>query len=151
MLNYRYCETLSIIEKSVLHRPTWSQSRKQPRQNHLSFPTNADLPDNLPTRWHPTTTPISENSSANGCSRNFELFSFFRVLIKKNFGGHVPPPRTPMFVMSHHWLALDCRLYRSLHPRSKHRRWSLSSWLTISWQMIDKRCDVVQKRCVKYM
>jgi len=89
------------------------------QQSGLSFPTNADLPDNLPTRRHaqpitypktprqmtglavfcsdkidfrsrqeqscPTTcrrddtlppTPISENSSANGCSRNFELFSF---------------------------------------------------------------------------
>ena len=28
--------------------------------------------------------PISENTSANGCSRNFELFSFFRVFINNS-------------------------------------------------------------------
>ena len=101
------------------HRTKYAYPRNPPRQNHLSFPTNADLPYNIPTRQHPepirypktprymtglavfcsdkidfrsrqeqscpTTTdettpyptPISENSSANGCSRNFELFSFF--------------------------------------------------------------------------
>jgi len=35
-----------------------------------SCPTAAD-------ETTPYPTPISENSSANGCSRNFELFSFF--------------------------------------------------------------------------
>ena len=115
MLNYRYCETLSIIEKSVLHRPTWSQSRKQHRQNHLSFPTNADLPDNLPTRWHPTTTPISENSSANGCSRNFELFSFFRVFTKKHFWWARAPRLVRLCSSCHitdwHWTAGCIALY----------------------------------------
>jgi len=59
------------------------------RQNRLSFPTRAVLPDN---GRHPTPTPISENSSANGCSRNYELFSFFSCF-RKIFlggGGHVP-------------------------------------------------------------
>ena len=45
----------------------------------------------------PYPTPISKNSSANGCSRNFELFSFFRVF-KKNFWGH--------FSLMQKWIAL---------------------------------------------
>jgi len=58
-----------------------------------SCPTTAD-------ETTPYPTPISENSSANGCSRNFELFSFFRVFIIFFGGGGTcpptPPPRTPM-------------------------------------------------------
>jgi len=72
------------------HEVGYAYPRNTPRQNHLSFPTKADLPDNLPTRRHPTPTPISENSSANGCSRNFKLFPFFRVFIKF-FGGALAP------------------------------------------------------------
>jgi len=57
----------------------------------------------------PTPYPhhTSENSSANGCSRNFELFSFFRVFVNFFFlGGGVtssapPPPRTPMVLRRH--------------------------------------------------
>ena len=48
-----------------------------------SCPTTAD-------ETTPYPHPISENSSANGCSRNFELLSFFRVFIK-TFLAHVPP------------------------------------------------------------
>ena len=59
------------------------------RQNGLSFPTKAVLPDNG-RRDDTLPHSISENSSANGCSRNFELFSFFHVFINF-FGGHVPP------------------------------------------------------------
>jgi len=61
-------------------------------------PTTADKT----TTPYPHPTPISENSSANGCSRSFELFSFFSCFQQKKFfggGGHVPPahpPRTPM-------------------------------------------------------
>ena len=57
-------------------------------------PTTADKT----TTPYPHPTPISENSSANGCSRSFELFSFFSRFQQKKFffwgggGGHVPRP-----------------------------------------------------------
>ena len=40
------------------HRTKYAYLQNPPRQNHLSFPTNADLPDNLPTRRHPNPSHI---------------------------------------------------------------------------------------------
>jgi len=54
-----------------------------------SCPTTAD-------ETTPYPTPISENSSANGCSRNFEIFSFFLFsLFFFGGGARAPHPRLP--------------------------------------------------------
>jgi len=56
-------------------------------------PDKSSFARQQPTRRHPTPTPISENSSASGCSRNFELFAFFVFSLKK-FWARAPRPPT---------------------------------------------------------
>jgi len=72
------------------------------KQNHLSFPTNADLPDNLPTRRHTNPHPISENSSVNDWSRGLLLWqsqlSFPTKAVLPDNGRRdntIPPPPFP--------------------------------------------------------
>jgi len=52
----------------------------EPAQTKSPFiPDKCRLARQLIDETTPPTHPISENSSANGCSRNFELFLFFSV------------------------------------------------------------------------
>jgi len=82
------------------HRTKYAYPRNPPRQNHLSFPTNADLLDNLLTRRYPTPTPYFRKLFGKWLFSQFRsIFIFFRVFIN-NFleGASVPgpSPRTPM-------------------------------------------------------
>ena len=54
------------------------------------IPDKCRLARQLNDETTPLTHHISENSSANGCSRNFELFSFFSCFHYFFRGGHEP-------------------------------------------------------------
>ena len=70
-------------------------------------PTTADKT----TTPYPHPTPISENSSANGCSRSFELFSFFSCFQQFFFWGGARargPPASYAYAHSPVWPRLVC-------------------------------------------